>query len=421
MHLEHDHAAEIDDAGPAPAARPTRGMRWFRGAFLTILYAAVAALVLNSFQLKWGLREDFKEFSFTRMVAGTADKPIAYRVLVPRLASAIAPLLPEKGMRALREHNLGTEGAPKRASVIARYGWNPERVAESFVAYWLQFASLVVVLVVSRKLVREVLGYGPAFCDLAPAVGLLFLPLTFHRGGYVYDFTELAFCAVGMLLLVRRRIVAWYVCFALACLNKESDVLLALQFAAFGWRSMSLRRLVAHGALHVAIGSAILLGLWRAFAGNPGMTGGSPFLHLPGNIANFGHASTWLGFIDIYAPFVPFPRPFNLVTLAIHAGALGIAWREKPWELRWAFGATMAALIPLFLVAGYRDEVRNFSLAFVPYCLLVCHTVHRVYAELGGAGAGSPAQAEADVSPSSRRRSAGTSAGGAAVAAARPR
>jgi hypothetical protein len=365
------------DAPPAPV--PLRRARALRIAFLTILYAAVAALVLNSFQLKWGFRDESPTFGLRTMLDGTADRPIAFRVLVPRIASFVAPLLPEKAMRALEEHNLGKEGEAKRSSVVTRYGWKGDYLREAFVAYWIQYASLVVVLLASRALVREVLGYGRVFCDLAPPIGLLFLPLTFHRGGYVYDFPELAFCAVGALLLARRRLVAWYVCFALACLNKEADVLLAIYFAAFGWRRMSLPRLAAHGALHVAIGSAILVGLRVVFADNPG----SPtFFHLPGNLAAYVRPSTWFGFIDIYAPFVPFPRPFNLVTLFVHACVLGIAWRDKPWEVRWAFIGSMAALVPLFLVTGYRDEVRNFSIAFVPYCLIACHSVQRAYAEL---------------------------------------
>jgi hypothetical protein len=369
------------------AMTPPVSLRWaraYRGALLTLVYAAVAAFVLNSFQLKWGFRDGSDWMGFDKMLEGTAHRPLAYRVLVPRIAGALAPLVPQKALDALEKHNVGTAEDAKRSSVLVRFGWKREYLAAALVAYFIQFGSIVVTLVASRALVRELLGYGRAFQDFGPAVGMLLLPMTFHRGGYVYDFPELAFCAVGVLLLVRGRMLAWYACFALACLNKEADVLLAIQFAAFSWRRMPFRRLVAHAALHVLIGTAILLGLRAAFADNPGAP---TFFHLPGNVAALGRPSTWFGFIDVYAPFIPFPRPFNLLTLAILFSTLAIGWREKSWEVRWAFVGTMAVLVPLFMVTGYRDEVRNFSLAFVPFCLLACDTVHRVYERLRQADA----------------------------------
>lgn len=372
---------------PIPAARAVTpapiSLRWakaFRAVLLGLVYVAVAAFALNSFQLKWGFRDGIDAFSLERQMDGTAWRPVVYRVLVPRVAAAVAPHLPQRLVDGLITHNIGSDDDPKRSSVLVRYGWRRHYFVAALVAYFVQFASLIVTLVASRALVRETLGFGRAFYDFAPAVGMTLLPVTYHLGGYVYDFPELAFCAVGLLALVRGRLTTWYACFVLACLNKEADVLLAAWFVIFWWRRVSFARLVAHGAVHVAIGATILLGLRSIYAGN---AGASAQFDLYTNLASYVRASTLFGFVDYFAPFIPFPRPFNLLSLFVIGSAVAIGWREKPRELRWAFGVMMVLLLPLVVVTGHRDEVRNFSLAFVPFCLLACHTVHRVYTALG--------------------------------------
>jgi hypothetical protein len=385
-----DAAKHAPAAPPAAATSTPRALRAFRAIFLALVYTAVAAYALNAFHLKWGLRDGSDWAGFDRMMDGTAHRPVAFRVLVPQVAKHVAALLPERPIAALVEHNAADAAGPKRASVFVRYGWKPEYFGPALVAYFLQFASLLVTLVASRRLVVEVLGRRGMFADFAPAVGMLFLPLLLHKGGYVYDYPELMFCSVGFLLLWRQRFLAWYVCFALAVLNKEADVLLANFFLATQWRRLPFRAIALHAVAHVLLGGAILVGLRIAFAENGGAPQG---WNLPMNVAALVRPSTWAGFVDYWAPFIPFPRPYNLISLFLIGTIVAIGWRAVAWEVRVAFVAMMVCLVPLTLITGFKDEVRNFSLAFVPFCLMACEAVSRAWAPAPAAAPdGAPAR-----------------------------
>jgi hypothetical protein len=87
----------------------------------------------------------------------------------------------------------------------------------------------------------------------------------------------------------------------------------------------------------------------------------------------------WIRFWDPYGPLLPFPGPFNVLSIALFGAATLLFWREKPHRLRVAFAAMMAILVPLFMLFGTLDEVRNLSLAFPVAYLLICHTAARLY------------------------------------------
>jgi predicted alpha/beta-hydrolase family hydrolase len=76
---------------------------------------------------------------------------------------------------------------------------------------------------------------------------------------------------------------------------------------------------------------------------------------------------------------LPFPGPLNVVSIVLFGAAVLLFWREKPHRLRVAFVAMMSVLVPLLIVYGTLDEVRNLSLVFPVAYLLACHTAARLY------------------------------------------
>jgi hypothetical protein len=359
---------------PSGGARATRvALRLFRPTFCALLYVVVASLNVNLFLSRWGYRADTNPFAFHKLLDHTADRPYVFRVLTPVLINAIAARVPARAVEAIRRADEGREdpGMPTRSARV-RFHWGEESTAAHYVAYGIIFGALLGTLYVMRRLAREVPGASGLFVDVAPAVAVIFLPLSFGRGGYIYDFPELLFCSLCLLALLERRWTLYYATFALACLNKESNLLLGIYFLAIWARRLPRRNLLGHLGLHAAIGFSILAWQRIAFADNPGH--GAEF-HLQHNLRFWLSPLPWVAFWDIYSPLLPAPRPFNLLVLFLVGMLVFYRWREKPAELRWSFLLMLAALAPLLLAFGFHDEVRNLSIAFPVFFLLACHGI----------------------------------------------
>ena len=85
----------------------------------TAEYALTAFCVLHIFMLNNGWFRELKDwsFSFDRMVSFTADRPFAYRVLMPALVNAGACVFPKDFIREHRQWLI--EGSP-----LVRYSKN---------------------------------------------------------------------------------------------------------------------------------------------------------------------------------------------------------------------------------------------------------------------------------------------------------
>jgi hypothetical protein len=358
--------------------------RFWRVVFRTSLYLIVAALVLNTFMNRWGFRRRSPRYGFTALVTYEAHRPFAFRVLTPAAINAVTLATPRSLLDGLMEWDLSRvqEDHPP-LSAHRRFGWGADPLPQHYVAYLALWPVVFLLLVAMRRLTRLQDRFSDAFVDVAPALALLALPLAFSRGGYVYDFTELLLVTVCVGLLLERRWILYYACFALACLNKETAILLVIYCATLHVRRLSSRALMAHAGLHGLVGVPILLWQRFAFAGNPGA--GAEF-QLWDNLRFLASPEPWLRFWEPYGPLLAFPGPFNLLSMAVFGAAVFLFWRDKPRHLRLAFALMTSVLLLLLVLFGNLDEVRNLSLAFPVAYLLACHTAARLYG-LAGAGA----------------------------------
>lgn len=351
----------------------------FRWVFLTLVYTVVAAVVLNAFMTRWGFRGDAPNHGFVHLLDHTAHRPFVYRVLSPAVVNAAASLVPEAAKSAwkpwlLRETPLLRYRAPYES-------WNPDKALKWHVAYGYLFLCLMAALFAARSLARAVTPVSALFSDYAPAVALLLLPLTFLRGGYLYDFSELMFLFLCTLCASRGRWLLYYVLFILAVLNKESNVLVAAIFVAFAASRLPPRQWLGHVACQLAIGAALIAALHVVFrdAG-----GGSTQAWFPLNVLFLLSPEWYAKFFSPYAPLVPLPRGINLISLALLAFIALWRWQQKPLEVRRLFLLTGAATLPLYVLFGFLDEIRALSLVFPAIYLLGCHTLDDLYRR-GGA------------------------------------
>jgi hypothetical protein len=302
------------------------------------------------------------------MLAFAADRPFAYRVLMPLLIRGIDAATPfwtvDAAMFEQRDayRRLRLERGTEKRQLIAAA---------------LLLCSLLGTLYAARRVSKLVYPRMPDLAaDLAPAVAVVFLPLTFIRGGYMYDFPELFFLFATLLALLKSRWWWYYALYALAVLNKESNVLVVLFFAAVGPLALSARQLRKHLILHMFVAGPLLASTRIAFAQHPGAQMENRLMQ---NIDFFLSPGSYFQFFEIYAPFVPVPRGFNIITMCAVAFLVACAWRRLPVVVRRLFFLVSLVAIPLYLVGSHTDEIRSLSLLFPALYLVAVHSVCSLY------------------------------------------
>jgi hypothetical protein len=359
------------------AALPAGGTTVLRVGFVFAIYVIVSALVLNSFMQQWELLTDQRGSGFLGFVNHTANRPWVYRVLTPAVINAAADAIPPRAKLALEPLVMSSSHLLKFPRIRNTPAWTLEIAIKYHLAYLILFGCLLLSLVTLRFLTGALFFPPPSFQDFGPALALLLLPLTFIRGGYLYDFPELLLMGLAIACAVKRKWLLFYGVFILAILNKESDILLVLFFVVFALPTMPLRRLIAHVALQGAIGIAIICVVRHAFADH---AGNSMQIHLGANLRHLMDPRNYLLFFDIYAPMIPVPRGFNVVSMPFVAWLMLYRWREKPRFARRLFVLTASVNVPLFLFGGYKDELRNLSMMFPAVYFLGFHTLCALYA-----------------------------------------
>lgn len=347
--------------------------RWIEPTTVATLYVAVSLLVLTVFMTAWSFRGASPKFGFEAMLNRQAHRPFVHRILMPTLVKATAATVPDDTLKPHQPWLLSN-------SPLKRYYRQGEvHTARTAFAYHLTcvylFLALMGILMVTRRLTLLVYRPSRVAADIAPAVALFFLPWTFLRGGYMYDFPELLLMGLCLLTLWQRQWLAYYLCFALAMLNKESSLLFVLFLPTLWYGRMDNRQLLRHTLLQLIIGTAILVTIRAVFAGNPGH---NIEFHWRTNLAYWTSWQSWFSFHDTYRLGVPLPRGANVITIAIVLFLASYRWHEKPPLLRRLFLCTLAVTLPLFLTSCFKDELRNFSLVFPAFYLLSFHTAQRV-------------------------------------------
>jgi hypothetical protein len=273
-----------------------------------------------------------------RLLAGRADRPYAYRALLPAAANLLSPLLPPRlaayiGM--VSERALG-EGVFLRRFAGAQYP------AQAVLILAMMYLSLVGFSAVAFRLLAE-LGYLP-WVGYLGAVALLLGTRLFMHFGYIYDFATLFMFSLGLLLMFRRQWGAYMLVFALGTLNKETTIFLSLIYVLYYWHRLSGRRLLGLLSVQLAI-YGLVQGIMRfMYRQNPGNTA---LWHWPDQVA----ALKALALSD------PFRLAVAGMILVIVAALIAYRWSHKPGILRKGL-----ALLPLFLVLfmlwGYPNEIR---------------------------------------------------------------
>ena len=246
---------------------------FLRNLLITVLYGFSSAMILLLFIAhEDGISHRNSVTSeFSETIQGTAHKPSVARVLVPlmiRGTSAVTPSSLKAGIQSF---------VKKRSAAIEGFEWQEEYYFEYVVACVILFALLMGYAFALRYLLTFYYPKDPAITNFAPVFGVLLLALFFRYRHFLYDPATLCLSTLALGLILHRKNLWYYPVFLLACLNKETTILLAGVFFVFQLGQMPLKILVRHVALQGVIWGLVQIVLFVTFRNNPGS---STELHL---------------------------------------------------------------------------------------------------------------------------------------------
>jgi hypothetical protein len=334
-------------------------------ACIFILFLITASVSFNGFYQKWhfhetGIPGDYPVASFERMVDGTAQRPFVYRQLIPAIANGLDRVTPARMKARLYQHQGSGRDAYLYSLVVSPTAGNEAYFFRYFMVYLLTFL-FAWLCVYATYMVCLALNVPAPSAVFAPVVLMLLLPYFMSIGGYFYDYSELAFFFLAVLVALR---YDWWWLIPIVALgewNKESFLLIVLTLYPILRARWSRSTAVLQTSLLLVICVAIYYALRQRFAHNPG---GTAQFQLASHLDFLRQPKLWLGKTEETFG-LKLPRVFTVLPLAMLGWTLARGWKQLPEPIR-QHGLVAAALnIPLYLLFCEPGEMRDFSLLSV--------------------------------------------------------
>ncbi len=291
------------------------------------------------------------------MVYGIAYKPYMYRVLLPYIANKIILSIPEKIRITIAQV---TYHSPTLKPIFSDRRWYIYYASEYYVVLMLMYASLWGFVFSFRYFFRGLFKTSERFVDAVSLSVILGLPCLYWPTTYIYDFTTLFLFTLGLATMIRRKWRLYLFIFVLACLNKETTILLTCIYAIHFFKDQKLK--LSTYIILLLIQIAIFISI-KTFID-------ALFIHNRGVLVEF-----WLK-RNIFLLVRPYPISIYLQWLAL--GFLVIyKWSEKPLFLKQG----LLILMPLLIAAviwGWINELRALYEVYPIVILLMSYSIARI-------------------------------------------
>ncbi|MEJ5201904.1 MAG: hypothetical protein WHV66_06675 [Anaerolineales bacterium] len=307
--------------------------------FLSVSAILCAALLVAFIQIS-GVNRNPKA-GFREMLNGTAYKPYVYRVLVPGVVRGVLSVLPvplEDAARSWLTRNqtiqrwLFVFNAPRDLGL------------EALLVWIIMYFSLLGFCYSIRYLLSITGGFKSSFSiDLSTLFALIPLFL-FFGFGYIYDFTTLFLFTLALAWMAQKKWLAYLSVFVLACVNKETAILLPLVFFTHykDQNRMPRLRFLTLLVVQVIIYALVKGWLFFEFRNNPGEL---VEIHLT-EYQMVLQKQPWVGIISLFI--------FAILLLLVFRN-----WKHKPLFLRHAL-IMVLPLLALIVAFGFPYEFRVF-------------------------------------------------------------
>lgn len=370
MHLLHVPVNWGIRNGHVMLTRSFRTGLYWRVCLFVLFFVATSASFHGYYEqahfFEAGMPGAWVPLSFERMVEGTAERPYVYRQLLPYTANLLDRVVPQ----SVKDDLYAREGKLPYAFITA-IAFSPTAMNKVYffrylVVYLATFLSALLA-VYAMYLVCMVLEMPQPVAAFASVVVILLVPYIQSGAGNFYDYPELAFMALAVWSALK---FEWWWAIPIAALgafNKESFLLvIPTLYPLFRLRSSRLSSMVGVGVLS-AICAAIYLRLRVEFAHNPGST---VLWHLLDQLRYFQHPKMFLfASVDTYGMRVP--QVFTLLPMALLVWTVWRGWQRLPSVIK-RYGQIAAAInIPLYLLFCAPGEMRDLSLLYIVFLLLL--------------------------------------------------
>jgi hypothetical protein len=333
----------------------------------------VAAASFGGFFEKWAFR-DGMAYSAIEMMEGESKRPFVYRQLLPATANLVNKLVPQQ----INDKFVSLLSAdPMKRNFIYRYfsnakdSINPEYMLRYYVLFMLCFASYFFGVLALRAVCLQFNQDKVAATLAAFSIALIF-PMLTTEGGYMYDMAELLFMALAVLLAAQGRLFLLTLVVAIATFNKESFLLFVFALYPFVRARFPLKQTLGIGALLLGISAAVNLAVKFYYADNPG---GFVVNQLPDHIYWLLDPRSYFLFEVNYGAVTT--KGFNIIHLVIVAFVVRSAWRFLSPVLRQHVLVAATINIPFFIVFCYQGELRNLSMLFVGFTIMISIAISR--------------------------------------------
>lgn len=286
------------------------------------------------------------------MVRGEAYKPYVYRTLAPtivRMADDITPDFLKDGIKNMIGKFYSIDNA------FDKMGWQKEYYFEYLIAFGIMILSLAGFMFFLRNIAALLFDASPITLFLLPLFAIIALPALFKYYIYIYDFPTLFLFTLSYYLLAVKKSKWYYIAFVLACLNKETAILLSILYFLLNYK-YDRKATVLNTAYQLGIWFVIKIALYLIFMNNPGV------------FSEFN-------FFEYNLPYILSPFEIGIVvTYIFFFVLLFYQWKDKPVFLRQAIWLALP-LAFLSLTIGVIDEIRVYYEIYPIVVLLASHTI----------------------------------------------
>jgi hypothetical protein len=341
----------------------------FKKHFLVFsVFWLVASATYSGFTAKWGQRDNNEGLSLVKMLNGSAHKPFVYRQLLPTTANIIADYTPDKLINFVG--NKYSYGPIRDYASVSKLIDSPAKYKFKWlIVYWMGFAMLLGSLYLLRSILSN-FSVGPFAAIFAPCIFSLCMPIIQTVGGYVYDYSELFFMSFALYLTLKNRYITLLFVVSLATFNKESFIFFIPALYPFLPKSSAVSKTHIFYTLQLLISVCINIWLKRVYADNPGEAVQIWFTQ---NIKDYLNPLTYFSFEASYGLLAP--KGINVMTVFLVFILISTAWKYLDQKVRTHCLIAFCINFPLFIIAGYTNEIRGLSFLYISLVFLIAYTI----------------------------------------------
>lgn len=324
-----------------------------------LIYIIASLLFMTTYIVRSTFNGNIRS-RYVDLVYQQAHKPYVYRLIVPLMIRGISGLIPDQVETRINKLPVKYPSIIPSLSVLS---WEHEALNLYLIGMAVIYIFLLGFLIAFRRLMHYLFITPPTALALAPVAALVLL-FPWVNVTYIYDFSSLFFFTLCLVLLRKQDWRSFMIVYLVACLNKETILLISLQFILYEGFYKKMGKVLFWKLLAGQIIGFLLIRLALTVI----------FRDLPGSSFEF-HLLTHN--LPLLAVWIKDYSPTAYLLILIFLTFSFHAWNEQPVFLRYGL-ITFLVLILLTFLFGWMNEWRDYLEAFPYVAALLIHNLFKV-------------------------------------------